>query len=259
LKKTLKTILDKQPTAVGIFVQDIRSPFVIQLAAAGGLDLVIIDLEHGLFNRETVSDLIKMARATGVLPIVRTINAEYESLCPWLDAGARGLMIPRVRNIKMLKRAINHTKYPPEGTRGIIRMAGHSDYADIQIAPYIKAQNRFNFLVPQIEVKEILENVEEIATLKDIDTVFIGPGDLSLSLGIVGQPGHPDLLRSIERIIKICEEYEVNSGIAVGSIVEARYWLDKGVRFVTCGSASAILLSRFQQLAQELKQSFKYQ
>jgi len=245
----LKARLDAQGVVLGTFIQDIRSPFVIQLAAAAELDFVIIDTEHGVLNTETVADLIKMARALGVIPIVRVIAPTYEVMCPRLDAGARGLLLPRISGAEAVRQAVRCTKYPPEGIRGMVTLKGQTDYVVPDFPVHLKLQNRSNFVIPQIELVAALENLDDILAVEGVDVVLAGPCDLSVALGWPGEFSHPEQVRHIERVVEACNRHGVAPGIAVGNAASGAEWIEKGMRFVCCGGDAFILRSGFDEIA----------
>lgn len=248
MKLSLKDRLDAQRVVVGTFIQDIRSPFVIQLAAAARLDFVIIDTEHGALNTETVSDLIKMARALGVIPIVRVIAPTYEHMCPRLDAGARGLVLPRISGPEAVRQAVHATRYPPEGIRGMVTLKGQTDYVAPDFRAHLAEQNGSNFVIPQIELVSALENLNEILAVDGIDVVLVGPCDLSVALGQPGELSHPEEVRQIERVVEACNRHNVAPGIAVGNPASGREWIDKGMRFICCGGDAFILRTGFDEI-----------
>jgi 4-hydroxy-2-oxoheptanedioate aldolase len=246
----LKARLSAPGVVVGTFLQDVRDPFVVQLVAAAGLDFVIIDTEHGAFNRETVADLIKLARALDVIPIVRVIAPTYEYLCPPLDAGATALLLPRIDGPEVLRSAVRMTRYPPQGVRGLVMVKGQTDYVLPDLAEYAAAANKTNVLIPQIELRQALEKLDDILSVDGVAVALVGPCDLSVALGRPGQFDHPEQVRSIEQVIEACRRHDVVPGIAVGSVAAARTWMAKGMRFVCCGADVSILRAGLAEIAQ---------
>ncbi len=250
---TLKDRLERNRFVLGTFIQDVRSPFVVQLAAAAGLDFVIIDTEHGAFNTETVADLIKLARMAGVIPIVRVVAGTYEYICPRLDAGAGGVLVPRIGSAEAVRQAVRVSKYPPLGVRGIITLKGQTDYVISNLREVVEKKNAQNFVIPQIELRDALEQVDEIVSVDGIDAVLVGPCDLSVSLGRPGELTHPEQTQAVERVIGSCRRHGVAPGIAVGSIASAKEWIAKGMRLVCCQTDVMILAAAFNQITQELR------
>jgi len=250
---TLKSKLDRQDLVLGILVQDIRSPFLVQLAAAAGLDFICIDTEHGTFNTETVADLIKLARMAGIIPIVRVIAGTYEYICPRLDAGAGGILVPRINGPQAVRNAVHVSKYPPVGVRGIITLKGQTDYVIPDLSKMVEEKNAQNFIIPQIELRSAVEQIDEIVSVKGIDTVWVGPCDLSVSLGHPGDQKHPEELQAIEKVIASCHRHNVVPGIAVGGIAACKEWIAKGMRMVCCQTDVMILATALNQITKELR------
>src|SRR5690554_3767151 len=124
-----KDRLRRQQTILGTWMMELRSPAAAQLLAHAGLDFVVVDLEHGPFNLETAADLIRTARLAGLTPLVRIPDCAYEHVGRVLDAGAQGLMLPRVRHPDEAARFLSYMRYPPLGVRGMAAGLGNTDFA----------------------------------------------------------------------------------------------------------------------------------
>ena len=249
----LKDRIDRQGFVIGTMLQDVRDPFVIQLIAAAQLDFVIIDTEHGAYNNETVADLVKLARALGVIPLVRVVTPTYEHLCPRLDAGARGLVIPRVDCAETVEQAVRCTKYPPLGTRGFVSLKGQTDYVHPNIVSHIETSNATNFIIPQIELMGALDHLDAILSVKGIDVVMVGPADLSVALGHPGDMDRPDQIGRIEKVIESCVERDIVPGIHVGTAAVALEWKKRGMRFLSCGADVGFLRTGLNEVAAKLR------
>ncbi|MBN1867037.1 aldolase [Candidatus Sumerlaeota bacterium] len=250
---SLRESIDRKGAAIGTMLQDVRDPFVIQLVAAAGLDFVIIDTEHGTYDNERVADLVKLARALGVIPIVRVVAPTYEHLCPRLDAGARGLILPRIEDAEAVERAVRCTKYPPLGCRGFVSLKGQTDYVRPDIVLHIEESNAVNFVIPQIELAAALDNLDSILSVDGVDIAMVGPADLAVGLGHPGKMDTPDEIEWIENVIEACGRHGVAPGIHVGSIDSAVEWKKKGMRFVSCGADCGFLQAGFNEIAARLR------
>ena len=249
----LKQRIEEQGVVVGTFLQDLRQPLVVQLLAGVGMDFFIVDTEHGAFNDESVADLIKMGRMSGVIPLVRVIGPSYERMCPRLDAGARGLVVPRIGDAETVRQAVRCTKYPPVGVRGAVLLKGQTDYRPVETGPFLAEQNTHNYVTPQIELLSAVEHLDEILQVDGIDIVMVGPFDLSIAMGNPGKLDDPREVELIEGVIQRCRKYGKIPGIAIGSIAQCRFWIDRGMQFVVCGSDVGILRNNYAQIVQELK------
>src|SRR5712692_1851975 len=119
IENTLKHLLASGGTAVGTMITDTRTPAIAQVLANAGFDFFILDTEHGSFSMETVADLMLMSRLVGIAPFVRVPDDDYPWIARTLDAGALGLMVPRVRTRAQVERIVRYAKYPPMGERGM--------------------------------------------------------------------------------------------------------------------------------------------
>jgi 2-dehydro-3-deoxyglucarate aldolase/4-hydroxy-2-oxoheptanedioate aldolase len=249
----LKERIEQQGVAVGAFLQDLCQPLVVQLLAAAEMDFFIIDTEHGVFDNESVADLIRMGRLAGVIPLVRVIAPAYEWLCPRLDAGARGLIVPRISDAQTVRQAVRCTKYPPVGIRGAVSLKGQTDYRLVDTPSFLAEQNRHHYVIPQIELQAALDHLDEILQVEGIDIVLVGPFDLSIALGSPGRIDDPREVDQIQRVIDRCIHHGKIPGIAVGTIAASKFWIERGMRLVVCGSDVGVLRGGFNQIAAELK------
>lgn len=244
--------IERKGFITGTFIQEVRSPFVIQLAAAAGLDYVLLDGEHGAFSEESLADFFKMARATGVLPLVRVIGPEYCNLCPRLDAGAQGLVIPRIRTAQEVIDAVSCVMYPPEGVRGAVMLKGQSDYVPIDMPEFMKHHNRTPVIIPQVETREAVENLDAILDVPGVAAVFIGPGDLSIAYGWPGQRTHPELISVMEGVLERSMDKGIPCSILAGNTVEAAAWRDKGMKILCVGSDGSLLAEAYKGIIGDL-------
>ena len=149
-----------------------------------------------------------------------------------MDTGAQGLHIPMVNSAADAERAVQSVKYHPRGTRGLASVRA-ADYA--QAAPfqdYIQQANRETLVIVHIETAEAVENLREIVAVEGVDVVFIGPTDLSHSLGVAGQMDHPSLQHAMNRITETVGESEAALGILVGNAQAAQQWRERGARYI---------------------------
>ena len=174
-----------------------------------GLDFAVIDTEHGPFDTETVQDLIRAAEHAGLAPVVRIADVTHKEIQRAADCGAQGLIIPCLRSLDDFKKAVDLAKYAPAGNRGFIKGRGtgfgYAEWAKGPMEEYFAKSNEKLMLIPQCETVEALEQIEEIAALPGVDGIFIGPFDLSITMGIPGQFADPRLIEAEQRIRKACE------------------------------------------------------
>jgi 2-dehydro-3-deoxyglucarate aldolase/4-hydroxy-2-oxoheptanedioate aldolase len=237
----------------GSSMQMYRSAEIPRLFAAAGFDYFFVDMEHGGFNPETAQDLIASAVAAGITPLVRVPELLYSLVARALDTGAQGVIFPRVEDPRALAEAIAWTKYPPLGRRGFGVLTPLVDYENVGMAEIIAHLNAHTMVVVQFETALAIERADELLAVPGIDAVMVGPADLSVSLGAPGQFEHPAFLAAIERLMEACAARGVACGIHPRSFELARPWVERGMRFVTCGAEHGLLLEGARSVAARLR------
>jgi 2-keto-3-deoxy-L-rhamnonate aldolase RhmA len=225
---------------LGTFV-NLGSPLAAEICGQVGFDWVLVDLEHGA---STESDLVPHLQAlahTGAAPIVRVEANERPRFTRALDAGAEGIMVPRVDSAADARRAVSHLRYPPAGVRGVALMNRAMSFGAIASRPLAELDEQFVGIV-QIESESALADAADIAAVDGVDCLFVGPSDLTQSLGIFGQLDHPRFVEAIEAVRTAAVGSGKAAGILARSPVEARGYIGRGYTFVGIGSDSAFLV-----------------
>ena len=248
----VKRVLKQGQVVIGTMISEMRSPAIGLIMAGAGFDFMFIDMEHGAYTIETVADLIKVARLAGIVPLVRVSDPQYFLLSRPLDAGAMGLMVPRIEDLATVEHVVRSVKFPPLGSRGCSTFKGHSDYTQVNTREFTDFQNEEVLVILQIERREAIEQIEEIAAVPGVDVCLIGPNDLTLSLGAASRRD-PAVVAAIERVIAACDVAGIASGIHIGDVEELGMWMRKGMRMITCSNDSAFLSSGASQVVQELR------
>ena len=200
-----------------------------------GFDFVIIDCEHGPMDFETVENMIRASELSGITPIIRIGLNEQQHIQRYLDSGAKGVMIPLINTRNEAKSVVDSVKYPPIGKRGVFGNRG-SKFGLIPTAEQIKLSNKEIFVSVQIETKQSVKNQDEIIKTEGIDAIFLGPGDLSVSLGVPGEMMHNKVIETMNPIV----ENALKNGKHVGTLGldldQAKYWHNKGVNWLVASS-----------------------
>jgi 2-keto-3-deoxy-L-rhamnonate aldolase RhmA len=250
-----QALLAGQPV-VGTMIVEIRQPAVMQLLANAGFDFVIIDNEHGAFNIETIADLSRTAKYVGLTPLVRVTEMTYPYIAQSLDAGAQGVVIPRIYHPDQVREAVKITRYPPEGRRGNALSRGYTNFKSGVVSEVMAAVNQETLLIIQIETRQALDSVEEIVAIPGVDAAFIGPNDLSIALGLPGQIESPEVEAAIERTIAACQRHNVIPCIHMNDLKLAVHWAKKGMKLVSVGSEAGLLMWRGQEVTGTMGQAF---
>jgi 2-keto-3-deoxy-L-rhamnonate aldolase RhmA len=246
-KNTTKDLLRRGETALGTWLDELRSPAVAQLLAAAGLDFLIVDMEHGPYNMETMADIVRMARQVGITPLVRIPDLTWERVGRVLDAGAQGLMLPRVERAAEAEAFVSYLKYPPAGRRGMAAGLGNTDFQWVDTQEYIKFINDEILVIVQIETQAAVANLEAIAGVAGVDVLFIGPEDLSIALGFPGQPGHPQVAATIEQIVAAAGRRNIQPGIHTSDPAALPALRAQGLRLITYASDVEFIYTGAQQ------------
>jgi 2-dehydro-3-deoxyglucarate aldolase/4-hydroxy-2-oxoheptanedioate aldolase len=238
---------------LGMNFGQLRSAEIPRLLAAAGFDWAFIDTEHGNFDLETVNDVCRVARLAGLCPVVRVADLQYSLVARALDSGALGIIFPRMEDPKLLETALSWTKFPPAGVRGYGLVSCQTDYEPQAFTDIIEHVNENTLTVLQIESARAVEAREEILSVPGIDAVMIGPSDLSISLGVPGDFQHPKVVEAMEAIRDTCERKGIAPGTQTRSVPQAKFWKERGMRFLGCGSDIGFLFDKAKETANALQ------
>ena len=252
---SLRSRLQAGQPVIGTMIQEISTPFIVHALANAGFDFVYVDLEHGRFGIEAAIGLIQTIRLTKMVPLVRVPDNQYYFIARLMDAGAQGVMIPRVETRQQAEAAVQAIRYPPIGQRGLAVARGHNDYQRQDPLTFTQEANAENLLIVQIESKRAVENVDDIISTPGVDIALIGPGDLSLSLGIPLKMDHPLMVDAVEKVVASCKRHNVIAGIHVGDLKAIKYWSQNGIPLLSGSSDLDILLDGCIQLARSFRES----
>lgn len=253
----LKSKLKNGGLAVGTMISEIRNPNLAYMLTQCGFDFFIIDNEHGSYGPETISSMIAAARGAGILTIVRIPEIRRETILKPLDCGAAGLLVPQVNTAQQAQEIMTHAKYPPMGNRGVALSRAHSLYGRPKADEYLAQTNEATFIAVQAETPEAIRNLESIATTPGVDAIFVGPSDLSVSLGIPGQMSHPDEVAAITRVVDVCRKHGIIPGIHMSNLEMMKDWIEKGMRFVSFSSDVDLLARAAAESLARLKKAVK--
>ena len=203
MENRMKNLMDANKAPVGIF-SVLGGATTAEALCLTGIDYIIFDTEHGPYDVEHTAMLLRTAELHGVTGVVRVKDSTRSSILKMLDIGASAIIIPQVQNLEEVKNIVEYGKYYPVGRRGMSfgRRTGFGelDFASGNIQNYFDTCNRQTLLIPQCETVGCLEQIEDIMALDGVDGIFVGPYDLSMTMGIAKQFEHPDFLAALERI-----------------------------------------------------------
>lgn len=232
----LKRTLAEGKVARMFGVGQLLSPKIIDIVGVhGGFEALWIDAEHAGLGMKDIELAALAARANGIDPIVRLPATDYAAPMRALEAGAGGLIISMVEGAEAAEQAVRWAKFWPRGCRGLNGGNCDGSYGLEPLPDYVKRVNDETFLGIQIETQGALEEVEAIAAIEGVDLVFVGPADLSQTLGVVAQWDHPDCLAAIRRIADACRKANKPWGIVPRGAEYAAKMRDWGCRLFVVG------------------------
>jgi 4-hydroxy-2-oxoheptanedioate aldolase len=237
--------------AVGIFSKT-SDPAFIEIMGYAGLDYVIIDLEHGPNTIQTAQNLIRAAQVSGIFPIVRVKESCGSVMGEALDIGAGGLQIPQITTKAEAEAVMNRVKFHPDGNRGMCRFVRAAEYSAKDRFEYFADANK-SVMILQIEGKEGIENIDGILSVKGVDVIFVGPYDLSQSLGLPGQVDHPLVEEKMLEIVKKCEEKNITVGTFADTPENVAKWRKNGVKYISYSVDVGIFHNAVRDLVKTLK------
>ena len=225
------------------------SPEVTEILAGSGFDWLFIDAEHGAFNPQQAQGMLQ---AAGHIPcVVRVPSSDEVWIKKALDIGAAGVIVPQVHTADQARAIVRACKYSPAGARGV--GIGRAHRYGMAFEQYIKTANKQTAVILQAESKQAVDNIAEIAAVKGVDAIFIGPYDLSASLGRIGRVTDRKVTAAIDRIVKACTAAGVRLGFFGVSSGAVRPCIKKGFTLIAVGVDSLYITKSAQQTLAELR------
>jgi len=230
MESALARKLRAHETVIGTWISS-GSPNVVDVLRNLRFDWFVLDMEHSPISVETVAAMIQVLNGSKITPLVRVGEIDQALFKSVLDSGAHGLVVPMVNTAEEAERAVRFCKYPPRGVRGVAAVKA-SDYG-FSMADYIRTANDQVTLIVQIETPEALQNVGEILAVEGVDVAFVGPSDMTMTLGLVDDRGNPRVLEAMSNVVKACEAAGKTAGTLATSPEEIRRDLEMGFRFLS--------------------------
>ncbi len=250
-KGRLKKRLAAGETVVGPFVI-VPSMTMVDTLGYAGIDFCIIDTEHGPISMETATDLVIAADGAGVSPIIRVGDNDERLILRALDIGSAGVQVPQVNSVDDANKVVHSAKYAPAGERGLSIFTRAGDYFKREGEGHTESQNEETTVIVHIEGRRGLDNLDEIMTVQGIDVLFLGPYDISQSLGMPGDVRNP----VVERALQEAASKARANGRAVGSYakdVEMGRWLiEMGVQYLAINVDATIYMQACERIVREL-------
>lgn len=246
----LKQRLQQGEALIGTFLS-LGNSLATEIIAQSGFDWLLIDLEHGIGSEEDVLHQLQAIEHTKVPAIVRVEGFQRQRIHKVLDMGAHGIMCPRIDNVEEARLVVQALHYPPVGIRGVAKMVRATQFG-VKFDEYYKRIADEIVGVIQVETKDCLDCLDEIAGLPGVDVLFIGPADLSMAQGVFGQLDHPDFMKAVEAIVEAALKAKKQVGILLFDPNDFEKYYRMGIRFFACGTDTLFLSKGAKEVAAAL-------
>lgn len=230
LDNRLRPKLQSGDPVFGCFTR-YRDPALTEFMALQGWDFLIFDGEHGTLEPRDVEEHCRAAEVRGVTPIARVTTNQAPVILRYLDTGIHGIHVPWVNSVQEVEDVVRSAKYQPRGQRGLAGSRASDWGMGESLAEYTARANRETLVIVHIETAEAVAAIEDFVTVDGVDVLFVGPTDLSHSLGHPGDLTHPDVTSAIERVARVVVESDKTFGILAGTPAAVTTWLARGARY----------------------------
>jgi len=229
----------------------LASAGAVEILGDAGFDWVVLDGEHSPNDMPLILELLRAIQGKPATPVVRPPWNDMVLIKQYLDIGVQSLLVPYIETPEQARLAVSHMRYPPRGVRGVASAMRASAFGLIKDY-HTRCETELCLLV-QIETQLGLDNLEAIAAVDGVDGIFIGPSDLSASLGYLGNAGHPEVQRTIEEALRRSTSAGKPAGILTADETLARKYADMGFTFVAAGSDVSFLGSTARRMAKTMR------
>ncbi len=228
------------------------SPDIMEIVGLAKFDFAVIDMEHSAITLQDAASMIRAAESRGLSPLIRVSYLDNSQILRALDSGAHGIQLPHIEDDLEAKAAVKYVKYHPLGERGFATTTKCGGYTLKNIEKHIINENETSFIVVSLESKNSINNLERIIAVPGIDVIYIGPYDLSQSLGIPGKVDDPKVLKTMEDTIKKIRNGKKIAGSFANTANRARQLKDMGVNYLTCQADGSLIRDAFESLQKEI-------
>jgi len=237
-------------TPIGAWLMS-AAPSTAEALGFVGFDFLVVDMEHTPIDTPQMIGILQAIAGTPAQAVVRPPWNDMVMVKRAMDAGAQSLLFPFVQNAEEAKRAVASTRYPPDGVRGVAGTHRGSRYGTVP--DYLKRANEEICVSVQIETLPALARLEEIAAVPGVDSIFLGPGDLSASMGFLGDIGNPAVQEKLKGAAQACKRLGKPTGIIGMNPDMAGRFVEYGFSWVAVGSDLGYVVSRGQEYLAKMR------
>ena len=248
-----KLAIQGKQAQIGLWL-GLANGYTAELLAGAGFDWLLIDAEHSPNDLRSILEQLQAVAPYPVTPIVRPPWPDSVRIKQILDLGVQTILAPMIDTVEQAKQVVASTRYPPAGVRGVGSPLARASQFN-RTKDYLETANKEICVLLQIETVTGVENLDDILKVEGVDGIFIGPADLSASMGHIENPGHPEVQKVIEDCIRRIVESGKAAGILTGDRDLAKHYIKCGAIFVGVGTDTGLLLESSAKLAQAFNPS----
>lgn len=243
----IKKFLQKlEGSTIGCFSKTNDSSFVEAMAVAG-LDFIILDMEHGPISTDVLKHHIMALKGTDTLGLVRVEGHDSHLIGKALDLGADGIQVPSISSFEQAREVLKQAKFHPAGERGVCRFVRAAEYSNTEKKEYFIESNK-SLVILQLEGKQGLEAFDQIIELEGVDIIFIGPYDLSQSLGVPGEIEHSIVVEEISKMVEKAAARNVKLGTFCDSVEQYTKWKKHGMNYLAYSVDIGLFLDKLKEI-----------
>jgi 2-keto-3-deoxy-L-rhamnonate aldolase RhmA len=253
----LKAMIAQDGAAIGSWVT-LTDAAVVELMGLAGYDFALIDIEHASLDYQTVENMIRAAELVGITPLVRVGQNQENVILRVVESGVHGVVVPHVMDRDSAERAVQYTKYEPRGIRGISSMTRAARWSTVDFGEHVRNANDQTLVIPMVEDKEAIDNIDDIVGVDGVDIVLIGPADLARAYGVTSEKNPPIIRDAIEHVVQAARRAGKPLGMPIYHSAFTRGYkelVDMGVRFITYSTDAVVLLKAWKDNLQKARES----
>jgi 4-hydroxy-2-oxoheptanedioate aldolase len=239
MQNAFKSAIRSAKPQIGLWLS-LASPYTAEICATADFDWLLIDGEHSPNDVSSILAQLQAVAPYRAQPVVRPVVGEASLIKQMLDIGAQTLLVPMIDTAEQARDIVRAVRYPPHGIRGVGYAVGRASRWGMA-TDYVRHANDEVCLLVQAETRTALENLEAICEVEGVDGVFIGPADLSASLGYLGNPGHPEVQKAIDHALQRIIKSGKAAGILTSDLAAAKRYVEMGCHFVAVGIDARLL------------------
>lgn len=254
MKESLKRFREKINTGEMVFGTFMKTsdPMFVEAAGISGFDYVILDTEHGPVTIESQQNNIRAAEARNTVPIIRLKDCNENTIGSALDIGAYGIQVPQINTAEEAEKVVKCAKFYPYGMRGVCRFVRAADYSDMERYDYFEDSKNI-LIILQLEGVNAIKNLDDILEVDGVDILFIGPYDLSQSLGIPGQVNNPIVVDAMKNIVEKAKAKGKVIGTFVDTYEDFKLWKELGLQYLSY----SVDVGMYMDICKSVNEKFK--